>query len=260
MNIRNPAVAGQFYERSPDRLRIQLNQWLKAPPAFESPLRAVIVPHAGYIYSGETAAKAYAHVKMQAEHFKKVILIGPSHHFYFDGCAIPQADIYHSPLGDIPIYKDAVNQLAGEKSVFVTDQPHAPEHCLEVQLPFLQSSLDEFQLLPILTSNITPKEVARLVDPLWDETTLLVISSDLSHFHTYSEAVEIDQDSCLKIEDFEPDLQPEQACGCTGINALLILAKQHDYQLERLQLVNSGDTSGNKERVVGYVSYIISAI
>ena len=260
MNIRSPAVAGQFYESSPEKLRIQLNQWLNKPPGFESPLRAIIVPHAGYIYSGETAAKAYSYVKLQADHYKRVILVGPSHHFYFDGCAVPQADIFHSPLGDIPIDKNAVRQLAGEKSVVVTDQPHIPEHCLEVQLPFLQSSITKFQLLPIVTSNITPVEIARLIDPLWDETTLLVISSDLSHFHTYSEAMEIDQESCLRIEDLEPDLQPEQACGCTGINTLLILAKQHGYQLERLQLVNSGDTSGNKERVVGYVSYIVSAI
>ncbi|PWI34077.1 AmmeMemoRadiSam system protein B [Vibrio albus] len=260
MNIRTPAVAGQFYERSPEVLHHQLDKWLGACPKFESPLRAIIVPHAGYIYSGKIAAEAYSYVKLQSEHFHRVILIGPSHHFYFEGCAIPKAEIYNTPLGDVPIDKEAVRELARHPCVQVTDQPHAPEHCLEVQIPFLQSTLDEFQLLPILTSHISPQELAMLIDPLWDESTLLVISSDLSHFHSYSEAMAIDQNSCLKIEDFQPDLAPEEACGCTGINALLQLADKHGYQLERLHLANSGDTSGNKDKVVGYVSYLISAV
>lgn len=260
MNIRTPAVAGQFYERSPEALHNQLEKWLATSPEFESPLRAIIVPHAGYIYSGKIAAEAYSYVKLQAEHFHRVILIGPSHHFYFEGCAIPQAEIYNTPLGDIPIDKQAIRELAHNPLVQITDQPHAPEHCLEVQLPFLQSALKDFQLLPIVTSHISPEELAKLIDPLWDESTLLVISSDLSHFHTYAEAMEIDQNSCLKIEDCQPELQPDEACGCTGINTLLLMATRHGYQLERLHMANSGDTSGNKDKVVGYVSYLISTV
>ncbi|PJC87898.1 AmmeMemoRadiSam system protein B [Vibrio sp. HA2012] len=260
MNIRTPAVAGQFYARLPTTLRSQLTQWLACPPEYESPLRAIIVPHAGYMYSGEIAAKAYAHVKLQSDHFHKVILVGPSHHFYFDGCAVPKADVYTTPLGDIRIDKPGIKQLIRHPEVQVTDQLHAPEHSLEVQLPFLQLSLDEFTLLPVLTGNIAPEILAGIIDPLWDESTLLVISSDLSHFHTYMDAMNIDLNSCDLIEDYQPILKPEQACGCTGINTLLVLADKHGYQLERLQLLNSGDTSETKERVVGYVSYIVSTL
>jgi len=259
MNIRPPAVAGSFYDKSPKYLQSQLDSWLTPVSDEKGMVRALVVPHAGYLYSGKVAAQAYRYLKSQAEAIRRVILIGPSHRYFFQGCAIPSVDYFSSPLGDIPIDKQSVEMLKEIDDIEVSDQIHAFEHCLEVQLPFLQTCLNEFTLLPLLTSNVSPVNVANLLDSLWqDESTLLVISSDLSHFHPYSEAQQIDQNTCSLIEHFEPSLTPEQACGSTGINTLLLLAKQRDYQLTRMELKNSGDTAGDKERVVGYVSYLVS--
>lgn len=258
MNIRPPAVAGSFYDKSPEYLQCQLDSWLK-PVTEKRNIRAIVVPHAGYIYSGEVAAQAYRYLKLQADTIRRVILVGPSHRYFFQGCALPSVSYFSSPLGNIPIDTQSVEKLREIEDIEVSDQVHAFEHCLEVQLPFLQTCLNEFTLLPILTSNVSPVTVANLIDSLWqDESTLLVISSDLSHFHPYSEAQHIDQNTCSLIEHYEPSLTPEQACGSTGINTLLLLAKQRDYQLTRMELKNSGDTAGDKERVVGYVSYLVS--
>jgi len=259
MSIRYPAVAGSFYDKSPESLQCQLDTWLCSEPDTESHIRALIVPHAGYIYSGKVAAKAFRYLKSQADRIHRVILVGPSHRFYFTGCALPSADFFATPLGKIPIDTESIDQIRNIDDIEVSDQVHALEHCLEVQLPFLQTCLKQFTLLPILTSNVSPVTVAKLIDSLWqDENTLLVISSDLSHFHSYSEAKNIDRNTCSLIEHYEPSLSPEQACGSTGINTLLLLAKQRGYQLTRMELKNSGDTAGDKERVVGYVSYLIS--
>ncbi|MCW8331193.1 AmmeMemoRadiSam system protein B [Photobacterium sp. SDRW27] len=259
MSIRNPAVAGSFYDKSPESLKCQLDSWLGSEPKIEDYIRALIVPHAGYIYSGKVAAQAFRYLKSQADRIHKVILIGPSHRFYFTGCALPSADFFSTPLGKIPIDTESIDKFKNIDDIEVSDQVHAFEHCLEVQLPFLQTCLDQFTLLPILTSNVSPVTVANLIDSLWqDENTLLVISSDLSHYHPYTEAQKIDRNTCTLIESYEPSLSPEQACGSTGINTLLLLAKQRGYQLKRVELKNSGDTAGDKERVVGYVSYLIS--
>ncbi|OLQ74771.1 AmmeMemoRadiSam system protein B [Photobacterium proteolyticum] len=259
MNIRPPAVAGSFYDKSPETLQCQLDSWLIPTTDEYKKIRAVVVPHAGYVYSGKVAAQAYRYLKSQADTIKRVILIGPSHRYFFQGCAIPSVDYFASPLGNIAIDKQSVEILREIDDIEVSDQIHAFEHCLEVQLPFLQTCLNEFTLLPLLTSNVSPVNVANIIDSLWqDDSTLLVISSDLSHYHPYSEAQKIDQDTCSLIEHYDPSLTPEQACGSTGINTLLLLAKQRDYQITRIELKNSGDTAGDKERVVGYVSYLIS--
>lgn len=265
MNVRPPAVAGQFYSHSPDYLVSQLNRWLtpderNSATLEQQPIRALIVPHAGYIYSGEVAAGAYRCLRAQADRIRRVILIGPSHRYYFEGCVLPSTRFFSTPLGQIPIDIQSVDKLRQIDDIEVSDQVHALEHSLEVQLPFLQSCLHDFTLLPLLTSNVSPAKVARLIDPLWQgDDCLLVVSSDLSHFHTYSAAQRIDKHTCALIEQFEPTLSPEQACGSTGINTLLLLAKQRGYQLKRQIMINSGDTdAGDKERVVGYVSYIVS--
>ena len=259
MNTRPPAVAGRFYSHSAQYLKSQMNEWLK-PTQHHTPIRALIVPHAGYVFSGSVAADAYRYLLPEADRIRRVILIGPSHRHYFQGCAIPAADYFETPLGKIKIDTQFVEKLKEIDDIEVSDQVHALEHCLEVQLPFLQSCLDDFTLLPLLTSNVNPAHVAKLIDALWQgEDCLLVISSDLSHFHTYSEAQRIDSQTCNMIENYEPTLVPEQACGSTGINTLLLLAKQRGYTLTRRTLINSGDTDvGDKERVVGYVSYLIS--
>ncbi|KHT60217.1 dioxygenase [Photobacterium gaetbulicola] len=259
MNTRPPAVAGQFYSRSAATLKTQMDKWLKACQ-HGTPVRAIIVPHAGYMFSGNVAADAYRYLLPEAERIRRVILIGPSHRYYFQGCAIPAADYFQTPLGQVKIDTQLVEKLKEIEDIEVSDQVHALEHCLEVQLPFLQSCLHDFTLLPLLTSNVSPTKVAKLIDTLWQgDDCLLVVSSDLSHFHPYAEAQRIDSQTCKMIDNYEPTLAPEQACGSTGINTLLLLAKQRGYTLTRKTLINSGDTdAGDKERVVGYVSYLIS--
>ncbi len=262
MNVRQPAVAGQFYQNDPVQLRAQIQYWLdnkQAVPA--KPIRAVIVPHAGYIYSGETAAHAYAQIKQQKNRIKKVILVGPSHHFYFDGCALPECEQFKTPLGSITLCHEHRKKLQTDPLVVFSDEIHQHEHSLEVQLPFLQSCLDpSFQLTPIITGNIRTEDLARIILPIWQEDTLLVVSSDLSHFHSYAEANEIDQNTCNKIEHYQTSITPHEACGSTGVNALLMLAGQYHYPLRQLQQINSGDTAGSKSRVVGYASYLITDV
>ncbi|MDG3087894.1 AmmeMemoRadiSam system protein B [Vibrio hannami] len=263
MTTRYPAVAGRFYDDSAQDLKSQIEQWLDEAtlsPEQSNNLKALIVPHAGYIYSGSTAAKAYKQLSQISDKIKRVVLIGPSHYYSFDGCVIPEADIFTSPLGEITLDTDGMNLLLNSEHVTASDEAHSPEHCLEVQLPFLQTSLNDIKLLPILTGYITPEVLASLLEPLWqDEQTIFVISSDLSHFHPYSNAQDIDKESCSHIESLQPDLTPEMACGCTAINTLLVLAQKSGCSLHKLELINSGDTAGNKSRVVGYVSYTVTS-
>ncbi|GAL05033.1 predicted dioxygenase [Photobacterium aphoticum] len=272
MLTRPPAVSGHFYPHSATALQQQVNHWLDDDNAAlthttasestqQGKIKALIVPHAGYVYSGSVAAEAYRALRQQASRIRKVILIGPSHRFAFKGCALPACHYFETPLGKVPIDIQSVEKLREIDDIEVSDKVHAQEHSLEVQLPFLQSCLHDFTLLPLLTSNVSPAVVARTIDPLWQsDDCLLVISSDLSHFHAYSDATRIDHHTCSLIESYQATLTPEQACGATGINTLLLLAKQKGYPLIRNTLINSGDTAiGDKERVVGYVSYIISA-
>ncbi|MGF1685512.1 AmmeMemoRadiSam system protein B [Photobacterium japonica] len=262
MHTRPPAVAGHFYPHAPLALQRQINAWLSAEPVVPArSVRALIVPHAGYCYSGEVAAQAYRALLPHADRIRKVILIGPSHRFAFYGCALPACHYFETPLGKVPIDIQSVENLREIDDIDVSDKVHAQEHSLEVQLPFLQSCLHDFTLLPLLTSNVSSAVVAHAIDPLWQgDDCLLVVSSDLSHFHTYSDATRIDHHTCSLIDGYKSTLTPEQACGATGINALLLLAKQRGYPLIRNTLINSGDTAaGDKERVVGYVSYIIVA-
>lgn len=263
MNIRYPAVAGQFYDDNPESLQAQIEHWLVTAQHSDAVpnIRAIIVPHAGYRYSGENAAQAYHLVKSQKDNIHKVLLVGPSHRIYFEGCAIPQCDQFHSPLGNVSLCRDEIEKLRHHSSVTISDDLHRLEHSLEVQLPFLQACLgNDFELIPVMTCDIRAETVAEIIEPLWRQDTLLVVSSDLSHFHTYADANAMDLKTCDKIEHFNATLTPQEACGCTGINALSILAKKHSFHIQRLQRNNSGDTSGDKSRVVGYVSYVITEI
>jgi AmmeMemoRadiSam system protein B len=257
-NVRPAAVAGKFYSASPSSLMNQFNEWFQGELPALPRIHALIVPHAGYLFSGHTAAMAYRSVLHQAEHIERVLLLGPSHRFYFHGCALPQADYFESPLGRIHIDNAARSTLNNAEQVILSDAMHEEEHSLEVQVPFIQYTLSGVSLIPIVTSNILPDTLAKLIDPLWDASTLLVVSSDLSHFHSYDEARRRDAKTCDQIEQYDATIEPDQACGCTGINTLLLLARQRGYQLTRLEQINSGDRHADKERVVGYVSYAIS--
>jgi len=257
MATRPAAVAGSFYPAEANQLSAEIVQLLStaAPqPDQNSPLpRAIIVPHAGYIYSGLTAAFAYA--MLRGAVFKRVVLFGPAHRVGFHGMALPELDTYQTPLGDIAIDQEGVARALKHPEVQGSDMAHAEEHSLEVQLPFLQSVLDDFKLLPVCIGMIEPQAVAEVMELFLDDAkTLLVISSDLSHFHDYQRANAIDAVTVDVMLSGNGLLDHEQACGATGINALLLLAGKYQLQPRLLDYRNSGDTAGDKSRVVGYAS------
>jgi hypothetical protein len=261
MRIRPAAVAGQFYPYNPLELSSFIAQALEAADHdsdsdFATP-KALIVPHAGYIYSGFTAAYAYAAVKNAG--IKRVVLLGPAHRVAFYGMALPDSEAFATPLGEVLLDKESMQVVQNFPHVGINDAAHALEHSLEVQLPFLQMVLEQFELVPLCIGSVEADHVAELMERLWDyEDTLFVISSDLSHFHPYEEARALDRQSIDLILNMQPDLSHEQACGATGINALLSIAKKRGMQARLLDYRNSGDTAGDKSRVVGYTSVVFS--
>lgn len=258
INIRPAAIAGRFYPDSRLALSQTVNDFLEPIAASQKTIKAMIVPHAGYIYSGATAAKAYGALKQQATKIKRVILLGPAHRVYVKGIALSNASHFATPLGNIPIDKKTIQLLSKQTHVNILDEAHAEEHSLEVHLPFLQKVIPNFELVPIVVGDISPENLAPFINDLWGcNETLIVISSDLSHFHQYEQANKIDSKTCNKILQFQTDLTPEEACGCRPVNGLLHLAKQKKLEIELLERCNSGDTAGDKQRVVGYASYLL---
>lgn len=228
--------------------RVQVDNQEAAP-------KALIVPHAGYIYSGATAALAYAQLAALRSIIRRVVLLGPVHRVPVRGLALPGAAAFATPLGEIDVDQEGVACLAGLRQVVVSPAAHALEHSLEVQLPFLQSVLDDFKLVPLAVGDAMPAEVAQVLEALWGGfETLIVISSDLSHFLPYRAAQSIDEDTVQNILSLRPLLTHEQACGGTPINGLLLAARHHHLKAHLLELCNSGDTAGDKQRVVGYTS------
>ena len=221
------------------------------PPA--SP-KALIAPHAGYVYSGPVAATAFATLKAGAPAIARVILIGPAHYLPVRGIAVPTADAFETPLGRVPVDRAALEAIADLPFVTEADVPHAPEHALEVELPFLQTMLGSFTLVPLLVGDAAPQEVAEGLRRLWGgRDTLIVVSSDLSHYHDYDTARRLDAATAETIERgaFD-DLRPGDACGYLAIAGLLAAAQPHRLSAHRLALQNSGDTAGDRSRVVGY--------
>ena len=257
--IRQPAVAGAFYPGQRLALTTDLRAMLDAvPPGLASALpvpKAIIVPHAGYVYSGSTAALAYARLAPARKTIRRVVLLGPVHRVPVRGLALPGVDAFATPLGDIAIDAQAVAAIAGLRQVVVSPQAHALEHSLEVQLPFLQSVLDDFKLVPLAVGDATPAEVAQVLEVLWGgPETLLVISSDLSHFLPYAQAQAVDDETVHRMLALDACLSHRQACGGTPVNGLLLAARQHQLAPQLLGLCNSGDTAGDRNRVVGYAS------
>jgi AmmeMemoRadiSam system protein B/AmmeMemoRadiSam system protein A len=259
--LRPAAVAGSFYPGDAAILTRDLNTYFDAvPPAptFAAP-KALIVPHAGYIYSGATAAAAYARLKPLAGHIRRVVLLGPCHRVAVRGMAVPSVDRFATPLGEIPLDRAAIDSLADLPQVVVNDAAHAQEHSLEVQLPFLQSVLGSFSLIPLAVGQSNAGEVAQVLDRLWDgDDTLILISSDLSHFHPYAEAKQIDGKTVADILALRPLTHFEQACGALPINGVLEIARQRGLTIELVAQCNSGDTAGDKSRVVGYASFALT--
>ena len=259
MLTREPAVAGTFYPSDPIVLRQQVAEMLDKVTTQGSPPKAIIVPHAGYIYSGELAAQAYAAVQAERDKIRTVVLLGPAHRVYFRGIAAPAADAFKTPLGSIPVDQNAIEGIL-EKFPFVQrlPQPHHDEHSLEVQLPFLQQVLDNFHLIPLVVGDATPDQVDKVIDYLWgDERTLIVISSDLSHFHDYATAQSMDEQTASAIEGLQPQvLNGQLACGFLPVSGLLLAARRRQINPDRVGLCNSGDTAGDKDRVVGYGAWL----
>ena len=264
--IRPAAVAGAYYPGEPSALsatvRAQLSQAVPGTDTGATIPKALIVPHAGYIYSGATAALAYARLAGARSRIRRVVLLGPVHRVPVRGLALPGAGAFVTPLGEVQIDQAAVAALSGLPQVVVSAPAHAREHSLEVQLPFLQSVLEDFKLVPLAVGNATPADVAQVLERLWGgPETLIVISTDLSHFLPYGAAQTLDRQTVQHILNFEGPLTHEQACGGTPVNGLLLAARQHGLQPQLLGLCNSGDTAGDKNRVVGYaaVAFVAAA-
>ena len=258
MSVRLPAVAGQFYPGNPAELISVVDGFLSASKArMPTQPKAVILPHAGYIYSGATAAVGYALLEPWREKIKRVVLLGPTHRVGINGLALTEADTFSTPLGNISLDQQSIAALADFPQVIRSDLVHAQEHSLEVHLPFLQRVLGEFSLVPLAVGRVDPALVAEVIDRLWGgDETLIVVSSDLSHFQTYDSAVQTDQATCQQILLAQSNIQPEQACGAFPVNGLLLSAKRHGLRPRLLSLCNSGDTAGDKQRVVGYAAFV----
>ena len=261
MVVRPSAVAGQFYPRDADRLRKQVSDLLAniAMPIKNIP-KALIVPHAGYVYSGATAAAAFATLRDGAQTIRRVVLIGPAHHVHVRGIAAPTVDAFATPLGRVPVDKSALNAIAGLPFVIQDDLAHAPEHALEVELPFLQTLLVSFQVVPLLVGDATPEEIAQMMLQLWESSgTLIVVSTDLSHYHNYETARRLDAATAAAIEHGDwASLGPHQACGSRAVAGLLLETGRRDLKIRRLSLCNSGDTAGARDRVVGYGAWMFA--
>jgi len=259
MTARPAAVAGLFYPGHAAALGRTVAGLLAAAPPAASPAKAIIAPHAGYQYSGPTAACAYRLLESRRDLIERVVLLGPAHRVYLRGMALPSTDAFSTPLGEVPIDTAAVARALEVPGTRVSDEAHAEEHSLEVHLPFLQTVLDDFRLVPVVVGVCPADEVQALLDALWGgEETLIVVSSDLSHYHAYREAREIDAATTARITAREPDLRGEEACGAFAINGLMLAADARGLQVQVLDVRNSGDTAGDRQRVVGYGAYAIA--
>lgn len=258
-SVRPPAVAGLFYSGDPAQLRDSVSEYLAQAPTITAPSpKALIVPHAGYIYSGATAAAAYARIAHRRRQIRRIVLIGPSHRVYLRGMAVPAAEAFETPLGIVPLDRELKARALTQEPVVESDAPHASEHSLEVQLPFLQTLLDGFTLLPVALGSASPQHVASLLAEVWgNEETLVLVSSDLSHYLPYDEAQAADAATIDVIQRNEPALSGEQACGYVGINGLTYLARQRGARIEEITHCNSGDTAGDRRRVVGYGAFAL---
>jgi hypothetical protein len=259
--VRPAAVAGMFYPGNARQLAAEVDELLGGVESFEPRLgfpKALIVPHAGYVYSGQVAARAYDELAAARGVVKRVVLFGPSHYVAGRGLAVPLADYFETPLGHIPVDREALRSLADLRQVVPSEPAHAQEHSLEVQLPFLQKVLGDFSLVPLSVGAATPEEVAQVLERLWGgPETLIVISTDLSHYHPYDEARRIDGATLGRIEELATDISHDEACGATALNGFLHVCRDKGLRVMRLAACNSGDTAGGKAKVVGYASFAV---
>ncbi|MFO1413670.1 MAG: AmmeMemoRadiSam system protein B [Burkholderiales bacterium] len=255
--VRPAAVAGMFYPGSGARLAADVRGYLAAAVPSTGPApKAVIVPHAGYVYSAPVAAAAYARLAALRGTVRRVVLLGPTHRVAVRGLAVPTADAFATPLGNVALDRATIARVAALPQVVASDAAHAQEHALEVQLPFLQAVLGDFTLVPFAVGMATPEEVAQVLEAVWGgPETLVVVSSDLSHYHAYAAAARRDRATADAILALNANLDHEQACGATPINGLALVARRRGLAAALLDLRNSGDTAGDRDRVVGYASF-----
>jgi len=256
---RPAAVAGTFYPADKHQLHTMIQGFLEDAPASGGLPKAIIAPHAGYIYSGPIAATVYARLRQGRGKISRVVLLGPAHRVGFQGLAVSSAQWFATPLGQIPIDRMACSTLLALPFVHELDQAHAQEHSLEVHLPFLQEVLGSFSLIPVVVGNAQPVEVSAVLEELWGkDETLIVISSDLSHYHDYATANRMDAATSKAIESLRrEDIGYDDACGRLPISGLLIAAKRRGMSVKTVDLRNSGDTAGSKDQVVGYGAYVV---
>lgn len=252
--IRPAAVAGTFYPGDPGQLAAMVDDLVAAGRTAAAPPKALIAPHAGYVYSGPVAGRAFGTLGEGAHGVERVVVIGPTHHVAIRGLAVPSAEAFRTPLGDVPVDVGALDAIRGLPQVVTADLPHIDEHALEVELPFLQRRLERLTLVPIVVGDAAPGDVATVLDTLWGgDETLIVVSSDLSHYHDDATARRLDAATAATIEALDgAALGPEDACGFLAIAGLLETARRRGLGVERLDLRNSGATRGPKHRVVGY--------
>lgn len=258
--IRPPAVAGLFYPSNKEQLADTVHEFLSAArPLPLTHIKALIVPHAGYIYSGPIAATAYAALIPQAARIRRVILLGPTHRVAVRGLALPGADAFDTPLGRVMIDTAAAQSIVRLPQVCVSAPVHALEHALEVQLPFLQSILTDFTVLPLAVGMASPEEVAAVLEILWgDQKTLIVVSSDLSHYLPYETCRRVDHETTQAMLNLQQPIAHDRACGGTPVSGLMIAARHHRLMPHLLDLRNSGDTAGTRDAVVGYASFVFT--
>ncbi|WP_455205831.1 AmmeMemoRadiSam system protein B [Kaarinaea lacus] len=264
--VRNPAVANMFYPGDANELRHMVESFLDDAQQASSgdsnthkhSPKAIVAPHAGYIYSGPVAASAYTLLTPVREQISRVVLLGPSHRVPLLGCACSSADYFATPLGNIAIDRNATANILTLPFVKELDQAHALEHSLEVHLPFLQAVLKEFVLVPVVVGDCEAEQVAQLLEMLWGgPETLIVVSSDLSHYHDYNTAKQMDSATCHAIEELDyQSIDSNHACGMMPLRGLLYVAKHHGMHAATVDCRNSGDTAGPKNQVVGYGSYV----
>lgn len=257
--VRPPAAAGSFYPADERALRAKVVGYLYAARANVSAPKAIIAPHAGYVYSGPVAASAYARLEESRITVNRVILLGPAHFVPFDGLAVSSARAFLTPLGAVPLDRHALETVMKMPHVCFLDEAHDREHSLEVQLPFLQETLNDFSIVPLLVGEATSREIGEVLDALWGgDETLVVISSDLSHYHDYHTAHELDRITAKAIEELRSeDITEAHACGCGPIRGLLTVARRHNLHVKAVDLRSSGDTVGSRDRVVGYGAFVV---
>jgi len=261
--LRPTAVAGRFYPAEPDRLEAALDSAFAAavqPEPGAAVPKALVAPHAGYVYSGPIAASAYLRVASARATIRRVVLLGPSHRVPFRGVALSSADAWDSPLGPVAVDQAGAAALHDVPWVVTDDRPHAPEHSLEVHVPFLQRVLDDFMLLPLVVGDASEQEVAAVLQAVWGgQETLVVVSTDLSHYQRYEDARRLDARTAAAIVALRPgDVGDRDACGARPLRGLLRSAADRQMAVDAIDVRSSGDTAGDRDQVVGYGAFTVA--